>query len=839
MNRFFLSFLSFVLLFLIESCSCGRDKSVYDKYQESDKECGKLNAPCCFLKTCEDGLVCDAKTNICTEKEDEKAEECDDGKDEEGNKEDNDNDEDNSDEDNSDEDQPGYSGGGGGGGGGGTNTEPENDEDSDDESPCISNPCLETENSSGYCTVVDKQEYVCDCEENYSWNWWDRICEPDSLYGVKCIGLPDHAKWNTKSSINQEWNGSEWVPSEIGTYNEEPSSKECRYKCKENYTWDGSVCNADSRTTECTGLPDHAVWNTVSTIVQIWNEYSWDPASTAKYNEDPSDTECRFKCDPGFFYDSNIKKCVDPCKCDIPYSTGVCEATNAHAYLCECEDDYFFNTSTKSCDLKTKYDVPCKGLPENAEWNTVDHITQTWNGNEWFPSQNGSFSETSSETECVFKCKADYHWNDFNKCIYNKRTVDCSGLPPAKAHWNSIDKVEQTWDEYEWIPSEIGRYNPVPSDTECRFDCDENYFWDGTSCLENPCGCPEGLSSCESKICATHNATGLCISKAANKFVCECNPGFYWWNNSVCIDKKPLHLGNICTGQKKCYDGENETVCPGSPEADFFGQDAQYAELGTCTPQSFSISEKIVYDNNTGLEWQRNLTFAQNITWEKANEYCRNLAYNGYTGWRLPTPQELLTIVDSGRHPAVDGTYFPDLNWHELPFWTSKDLKSYSENAFGGDFFYGKIDYFPKTRGMYKTICVWGDEMPAASLSTETVGEDENAVEVVIDSTTGLMWQKSYETEITWKESLSYCETLTYGGYDDWRLPNKNELASLLNYDMYDHLTEFPETPNKYFWSSTTGTNSFETAYGVYFPKGTVSKSSKSMSLIPVARCVR
>lgn len=47
-----------------------------------------------------------------------------------------------------------------------------------------------------------------------------------------------------------------------------------------------------------------------------------------------------------------------------------------------------------------------------------------------------------------------------------------------------------------------------------------------------------------------------------------------------------------------------------------------------------------------------------------------------------------------------------------------------------------------------------------------------------VTDSSGLIWQSDRENNKTWQEALAYCENLTYAGYSDWRLPNKNELAS-------------------------------------------------------------
>lgn len=52
----------------------------------------------------------------------------------------------------------------------------------------------------------------------------------------------------------------------------------------------------------------------------------------------------------------------------------------------------------------------------------------------------------------------------------------------------------------------------------------------------------------------------------------------------------------------------------------------------------------------------------------------------------------------------------------------------------------------------------------------------------VTDNLTGLMWVQTPDiTSRTWTDAISYANGLILCGYDDWRLPNVNELESLLH----------------------------------------------------------
>jgi hypothetical protein len=55
----------------------------------------------------------------------------------------------------------------------------------------------------------------------------------------------------------------------------------------------------------------------------------------------------------------------------------------------------------------------------------------------------------------------------------------------------------------------------------------------------------------------------------------------------------------------------------------------------------------------------------------------------------------------------------------------------------------------------------------------------------VRDNFTNLMWTIDVNVAgvaMNWYDALDYCESLSYGGYDDWRMPNAVEMRSLMDY---------------------------------------------------------
>lgn len=247
---------------------------------------------------------------------------------------------------------------------------------------------------------------------------------------------------------------------------------------------------------------------------------------------------------------------------------------------------------------------------------------------------------------------------------------------------------------------------------EKGLQCTQGFFWNGKECI-NPCS----TNICQS----VSHSTSSCIPISAREYSCECEKGFSW-NGKNCTSAL---LGTICTGQTKCYDNNEDsvffhgiTVCPGrtkcfdnnkeipcptSHQDEFFGQDAQYAKKKKCKQQSFQIktvsNQNVVIDKNTGLIWQQSIP-KEKYKWEDAVYYCENLTYAGYSDWRLPTPQELLTIVNNSKSdPAIDTTYFP--NTPSGNFWSSYTSVNGTNDAWYVYFDLGNVSDRSKTNNYY------------------------------------------------------------------------------------------------------------------------------------------
>jgi len=119
----------------------------------------------------------------------------------------------------------------------------------------------------------------------------------------------------------------------------------------------------------------------------------------------------------------------------------------------------------------------------------------------------------------------------------------------------------------------------------------------------------------------------------------------------------------------------------------------------------------------------------------------------------------------------------------------------------------------------------------------------DNGDGTVSDLNTGLMWQQSDDgTTRTWQGACDYCEALALplGGYSDWRLPNRRELMSIVDYSRFKPPIDteyFPDCRWSYYWSGSTYVANSPFAWYVVFLYGSVYHYGKAHH--GYVRCVR
>ena len=178
-------------------------------------------------------------------------------------------------------------------------------------------------------------------------------------------------------------------------------------------------------------------------------------------------------------------------------------------------------------------------------------------------------------------------------------------------------------------------------------------------------------------------------------------------------------------------------------------------------------------------DWEDTAHIDTDIGYYDAHAYCANLELGDKSDWRLPTRREMFEIVNYGNSPKIDGAFEHKNGGY---FWTSQELFPYTgvpgdENNQTWTIQFGNgIDYpsdKTETAG-YHVRCVRGFTVPNGDFS----GQD-----VISDSTTGIEWENvtvNIDPTLTWNAAKTRCANLTLGGKDDWRLPNINELHSII-----------------------------------------------------------
>jgi len=260
---------------------------------------------------------------------------------------------------------------------------------------------------------------------------------------------------------------------------------------------------------------------------------------------------------------------------------------------------------------------------------------------------------------------------------------------------------------------------------------------------------------------------------------------------------------------------------------------------------SFStVSGGCVKDNVTGLMWEGKTVSNTTIQYtnadtpasaaDVANYIIITNTYQplcGYTDWRLPTPEELQSIVDYGATSGarIDTTWFP--NTQANIYWASTKAAAYSGQVWGVDFNDGSESFYTSGSTHYVRLVRGTSATPSYSYSA--TGDE------VIDNVTGLIWRRCSEgttwngttctgtgTRFTFAGAFAQAKTQATSTSKPWRVPNIKELASITKKSvafMAIDSTAFPATSNDYYWTSSPVVGLSGNAWIVNSPTGSVS----------------
>jgi hypothetical protein len=294
-----------------------------------------------------------------------------------------------------------------------------------------------------------------------------------------------------------------------------------------------------------------------------------------------------------------------------------------------------------------------------------------------------------------------------------------------------------------------------------------------------------------------------------------------------------------------------------------------------------------VTDNLTGLIWPQDAgtpvvgsCTGGMKTWQGALDYVACLNTNNYLGnndWRLPNVIELISIAtnDSQPNTSVWLTTQGFTNVQGYDYWSRK---TYWSSSSSDTIQFGEFVHAAWVVGMGDGQAIWngattdsnvfnvwpvrGGENGATNLPKTgqkriySAGDDGSLQKgyawpsprftpisavsgtMEADQLTGLVWTLDANApgpavcgpaeNKTWQGALDYVACLNtnkYLGYNDWRLPNKQELRSLVNYGEPDIFSGAIT-----YWSSSTSASDPTVAWYFYTNTGVVGKNSKTIA---------
>jgi hypothetical protein len=232
---------------------------------------------------------------------------------------------------------------------------------------------------------------------------------------------------------------------------------------------------------------------------------------------------------------------------------------------------------------------------------------------------------------------------------------------------------------------------------------------------------------------------------------------------------------------------------------------------------NISITKGIWEDKDTSLMWQDdNATYEMSKNFEDATSYCDELIIGQYEDWRVPSLDELFTIVDINKtNPALKNGL---LYLSAQSYWSSDIYENNQTLAMGINFYDGSdgISYKTTSRALK---CVRGNSI-AKTTYTRVDGQN-----LVSNDNNQTLWQDDEIVDsrfLTFDEAKTYCNDLNLSNHTNWRLPDITELRSIVDRENSNPAIKsaFSNSVNGFFWSSSEYAPNQEKIWSILFTDG-------------------
>ena len=261
-------------------------------------------------------------------------------------------------------------------------------------------------------------------------------------------------------------------------------------------------------------------------------------------------------------------------------------------------------------------------------------------------------------------------------------------------------------------------------------------------------------------------------------------------------------------------------------------------------PVSFDLSSPdVATDKVTGLVWQRN-PMAFNVTMAEGASYCSQLSLAGHRDWRLPSRIELISLFPAADRSDPNSSSFPITGGFlsSSLYWGTPQLPAASPSVWWVNL---ATNYMGSSESSSKgaAICVRSHEPPDADPAPPA---RVLTADVVVDTGSGLFWERTPRP--VWDgyaASKKYCEGLSLGGYDDWRMPSLVEMLTISEpAQLWPSLntSDFPGADNiesGWFWLATPYPMPTPSHYGPGINFGSLEIQGQSETGPLLVRCVR